>query len=179
MIRSFKLNKTFRKIDPYSIDFRPGVNIIVGENGSGKSTLLMLLTKKIETGLVSLDHDRDRFRFFDSEKDNPRISNKPLMNDTAVFQIVSHFVSHGETLLPIILAQKDFIQSGEIILVDEPESGISLSNQLKIVDSFNHMAKTNQLIIVTHSYPIIKSQKEVFSLDVKKWVSSEEFLKGI
>ena len=42
-----------RKIDKFELEFRPGINIIVGENGSGKSTLLKLLN---DTEFVHLHH---------------------------------------------------------------------------------------------------------------------------
>ncbi|MCK8627445.1 ATP-dependent nuclease [Fructobacillus cardui] len=36
--------KKFRKINNMSIDFKPGVNMIIGHNGTGKSNILSLLT---------------------------------------------------------------------------------------------------------------------------------------
>jgi predicted ATPase len=65
-----------------------------------------------------------------------------------------------------------------IIFIDEPESGISLSNQKSLLKSFEKAVSNEcQLIITTHSYIFIKNVKKVFDLDSKNWIMSEEYLK--
>ncbi len=112
------------------------------------------------------------FRFFDTEKMNPRLGLSSFNFD---YSVRSVFASHGEAMLPIIRECRRW--SDLIVLMDEPEAGISLKNQKKILKAFRMAVKKGcQLIISTHSYILIKGEKEVFNLDTKKWVLSKEFL---
>lgn len=179
--KSFEQKITFQKILPYKIDFLPSINLIVGNNGTGKSTMLHLLNnRKIlddqkDTELI-LHNPKEHVntQFFDSEKDNPRIKNT---GNESMYDLVARFASHGETTMPIIKYVAKMKQC--LIMLDEPEAGISLHNQLKLVTIFTKAQKSNQLIIATHSYPIIKSQEYVFNMDTKQWVTSQEYLKGL
>lgn len=180
-LKSFEQKITFQKIKPYKIDFKQGINLIVGNNGTGKSTMLRLLNTSnilatpndIELILNNPNEIIDT-RFFDSEKDNPAIKNS---GNESMFEVMSHFKSHGETVLPII----EYIGQMQktIIMLDEPEAGISLRNQQKLVKVFEQATLYNQLIIATHSYVLIKSQEQVYNMKSKKWITSKQYLKGI
>jgi predicted ATPase len=80
-------------------------------------------------------------------------------------------------MLPIILYLEKL--AGKVIFIDEPEAGISLSNQQKILETLLKAAKKCQIVVTTHSYPIIKEAGEVFSLDHKKWMPSKKYLEHI
>ena len=182
-LKSFTLKAEYRGIQPFKMEFQDGLNVIVGENGSGKSTLLYLLTTddfKELPSIRSIDHEPSiEFRFLDTEKHNPRIKTDCSESKNIGFEIGSHFWSHGETMLPLVLASKDF--KNIILFVDEPESGISLSNQKKIFEGLQKASIKNncQVIITTHSYIIIKKTPTVFCMDTNQWVNSEEYLKNL
>lgn len=175
-LKSFTLKKIYRDIPPFTIKFREGLNLIVGENGSGKSTLLQLIRSlEPEDELKEMVVDPIEFRFFDTEKNNPRVKGSLEYSKSIGFDIFSRFKSHGETMLPIITAAEFF--KDILLFIDEPEAGISLSNQKKVLAALKEAVKSNcQGIISTHSYVLIKSVPEVFNMDSKSWVSSEEFL---
>jgi predicted ATPase len=180
-LKSCKLLKEYRDIKPFSITFSHGINIVVGENGSGKSTLLNLLTNTSDfkdTFSVKVE-PQTTFRFLDTEKHNPRIKNNCADSKNIGFEISSRFLSHGETMMPLLSASKDF--ENILLFVDEPEAGLSLRNQKKLLTIFENISLHNncQIILTTHSYIFIKSREEVFSMNEKNWIKSKDFLKGL
>lgn len=83
--------------------------------------------------------------------------------------------SHGETREGVLLGilQNNF----DILLLDEPEQGLSLKNQLKY---FNKLKETNKIIIInTHSKVFIENVEEVFDVEIMKWVNTKEYLSSI
>jgi predicted ATPase len=175
-LKSFRLNEVYQKIKPFYFEFKSGLNVIVGENGSGKSTLLHLLqVHEKNNKITTVDVTPVEYRFFDTEKQNPRISTDIYSFKDIRTGIALRFVSHGEAMLALLKSTQTF--NDLLIMVDEPEAGLSLQNQKKILELFNKATENNcQIIAITHSYVFIKSAKEVFSMDEKKWISSENYL---
>jgi len=176
-LKQFTLKREYRGIQPFTMDFKDGINVLVGENGSGKSSTIHLITGDSDKSLFSIVADKVTYRFFDTEKQNPRTLHPELQSNFG-FAIASRFGSHGEAMLPVLMASKDFTDT--ILFVDEPEAGISLTNQMKIFKCFQNIVKNNcQVILTTHSYLFMKKVEEVFSLDSKTWVPSSEYLNSI
>jgi len=84
--------------------------------------------------------------------------------------------SHGQTILPLLESMLLF--KNRLILLDEPETSLSILSQYKVLDVFNKMVKENnsQLIIATHSPIFLESQSEVYNIQTKKWMPSREYL---
>lgn len=174
-LKSFELKQVYREINPFSVKFREGLNIVVGENGSGKSTLLSLIMSTDDNIKKDVNVVPVEYHFIDTEKHNPRILGSTEYSKNIRFTLYSKFTSHGEAMLPLMEASKEFADN--LIFIDEPEAGISLSNQKKVLKALETTVGNNcQVIITTHSYVLISSVKEVFNMDTKKWVSSKEYL---
>jgi predicted ATPase len=151
-LKNVKLLKQYRNLDPFSLYFKEGMNIIVGENGSGKSTLLSFITGKFDEGTVRLDFEKGaEYSFLDTEKQNPRIKSSSEFSKNIRFDIESRFMSHGEALLMLLEGAKDF--KGLLLIVDEPEAGISLKNQIKVLNILKGLIKESncQVLLATHS----------------------------
>jgi predicted ATPase len=182
-IKTFSLLKEWHEIKPFKMTFKDGFNIVVGENGSGKSTLLHLMTDNETSGLKDfrkIEYEPgSNFRFLDTEKQNPRIQSSSQFSVNLRYEIGSHFISHGEAMLPLVLASKEF--NDIVLIIDEPEAGISLQNQKKIFDTLQKICHENncQVIMTTHSYVMIKNIDKVFDMCTKKWITSEKYLKTL
>lgn len=133
-LKEFAFTKECRGIKPFTIKFKKPLTVIVGENGSGKSTLLSALVD--EQFNVKIDFKPGvPVKTFDTEKQNPRLKSYV----TSPIDMLSRFASHGEAMLPIMTGVTEF--ENEILLIDEPEAGISLKNQQKIWTAFNAAIK--------------------------------------
>ena len=166
------------------------VNLLVGNQGCGKSTLLKLLQqnhKDIKLTLSDVAKTKGVSSFyFDAEKDNPRVKDlqsytDPSGRDVSIGYggaLMTHFKSHGEvlekfTIAPLLKAKDS------VILLDEPESGLSITNQFKLIEAINKAVKNNcQLFIATHCYPLIMNFN-VISLEHNKQMSGKEFINSI
>jgi len=175
-LKSFTLEVPYRGISPFEVKFHPGMNVIVGENGSGKSSLLHLLNSEPDKKLKRIEADKVQTRFLDTEKMNPRFQSV-ASSKNARFTVTSHFMSHGEAILPLLKAAIEF--KDLILIIDEPEAGLSLTNQVKVLKIFEEVIERNcQIVLTTHSYQIIRNVDEVFSMDIKEWIPSKQYLKS-
>ncbi len=164
----------FSKNEKYN--FKPGLNLIVGDQGCGKSTLLRVLTNQVSADVNIETAKPSNWYYFDSEYNNPRIKSSIEYEKDPVQILQSKFQSHGEALLPMILCIEQ--AKDTIIFLDEPESGLSIRSQLKVIDSIKKaIEQGSQLIISTHSLFLIDYAGEVLSLEHKKWMSSKQFIK--
>jgi len=166
------------------IELQP-ITLLVGEQGTGKSTLLELIQRnEINYKLTELGEKGVETFYFDSERMNPRIQDiddftNPNGTNKGVglaYGLMTRFKSHGETLREYTV---DRIKDAEncILILDEPEAALSLSNQYKLVDEFKKAIDRNvQLIVATHCLPVIQSFNNVFSMETMEWVGSKEYI---
>lgn len=150
-----------KKLAGQTIEFLPGLNMLVGENGIGKSGILYNLTKPKDskhsiklttTGAISFFH-------FDTEKMNPRVSTPS--GTSFEFGVVSRFMSHGECLIKVLEHFKELTASKQksyLVAVDEPEGGLSPWKQKELLDMYIKQSKRIQIIIATHSLVFTKSK---------------------
>ena len=190
-IKKIKFNRDFRTYKRDEIlEFKAGINLIVGEQGCGKSSLFKAIMDWQESG-ISMDYDTEStYAFIDTELMNPRLLDSFKAHrkfkgvtdyDKAEFQstidrLVNDYdiKSHGQVMLPLILSTSN--ESGKSIFIDEPESGLSIRSQYTIAKHFKEISKNNQLIIATHSIILMQEVGEVYSLEDRVWMKSEEFI---
>ena len=178
-IRCFKKDECFDLSD---------ITLLVGDQGCGKSTLLELFgrnDKILDPELTPLAQKGVETFYFDAEKMNPRIkdpmdysnfdgTNKGIGYGNA---LASRYTSHGETLVCFTV---DTLKKAEncIVFLDEPESSLSIRNQFRLTQEIlNAVNRKCQLIIATHCLLLIQAVPKVLSLEHRKWLSSEEFIK--
>ena len=166
------------------------VNIFVGDQGCGKSTLLTMLQKNykdisIELSDYTQNHGVKSF-YFDTEHDNPRVKDARMYSTPGgqdigigvAGAIVSHFQSHGEVMESFIL---DPMRKAKdcVVILDEPESGLSITNQFKLIKTINGAVKNGcQMFIATHCYPLIE-MFNVISLQHNELMQGTEFIKRV
>lgn len=186
--------RCFKKDDTF--EFRPGINLFVGDQGSGKSTLLALVralaVKNVLTGLngedaakvISLTTDKtgSRVLSFDFEKDNPRMAHSfEMPNMSAELIVRSRFVSHGQ-LVNSILDNIEGLKnekSHHAILMDEPDTGLSPRSARAFAGSLESLAKHHQILAAVHNPLVIESVPEVLSLEHRRWMKSNEFMEAM
>lgn len=166
-----KKYRSFEKDDEFS--FSNGVNILVGDQGCGKSTLLELITNafKKESQIINLDSSELKSIYFDFEKHNPRVAKVKARIDDFYRKM-----SHGQ-MMNIILARLD-AEKNLLIIMDEPDCGLSMRSCFKLIDLMNNSAssKNCQIIASIHNPVIIENYENVLCLETKKWVSNSEFI---
>ena len=121
--------------------------------------------------------------FFDGEKDNPVVAIPQMIKPSNMVQMGAQLFfaseeSHGESMLPALDYILDNAQGGYVICMDEPETALSLGNQIRLANKIKKSAKTykNQLIISTHSLALINEFFTIFDMETREWVNREEYI---
>lgn len=85
--------------------------------------------------------------------------------------------SHGQALFPF-LEEALKVKNG-IVFLDEPETSLSIKSQRKLGFMLTEAARTNQILIATHSQILIDRVEKVLSLDEPKptWIDNQQFFK--
>ena len=158
--------------------------ILVGDQGTGKSSIFNLMNHLNEYKEIAVVDYRGprQTRFFDTEKMNPRTQNSFGISkvDFAV-SLFGTFSSHGQTMLPIMTA-KDLLNNPEpmMLIVDEPESGLSLQSQFKLLAYYQEALKRGHYVtIATHSPILMKLNDQVYDVANRKTVSANDYIRSI
>lgn len=151
--------------------FESPVTFLVGENGSGKSTIIetiaSLMGLNLEGGsknnmfasykeLPSLaeacrpiNYPKDSYFYRAESYYNLMTEIEQVSQGNGVFERKLHSYSRGESFFELVSTR--FFGRG-FYLLDEPETGLSLSTQLQLMVLMQDLAKADsQFIIATHS----------------------------
>lgn len=144
------------------------VVLLVGDQGCGKSTLLKMLQQNHKDLKLTFSEEMKgkevKSFYFDTEKDNPRAKDiqmfsNPNGTDRGIGTknaLLSYLQSHGEVMREFVI--EPLLQAKDcVILLDEPESGLSLMNQHKLKEAIKIAVKNGcQLFIATHCIVLIE-----------------------
>lgn len=181
MIVSVTFNKDFRcfKKDE-KIEFRPGINLLVGDQGTGKSSILQVIrngdAKHTNVSGHTLEvSGRIETASFDFEKDNPRGRSYFDEKQDMMTQVSMIFASHGQVNNAILKGLE--VKKDVAFLMDEPDTALSIRSCKKLADTLKiAVANGCQIIMAVHNIVVIESVPEILSLEHRKWMSSKEFI---
>lgn len=167
-----------------TFEFKP-ITLLVGDQGCGKSTMLDIIKGLAKEGFQNKkwidveaeDSNKVGFLHFDLEMHNPRVTQaNPDSSESMLYHLTSNFKSHGETLLPIMKELNSI--DNKIILLDEPETSLSLRSQYLMIEIFKKcIERNNQLILATHNMVFIEAFPEsILNLEQGKYVSPRQFV---
>ena len=89
--------------------------------------------------------------------------------------LTARMKSHGQAIIPLLDSILKYENS--ILLIDEPENGLSIRSQYRLIDNMKKASKTCQIIVATHSMFLIEEFNEVFSLEHNRILSGSDFIK--
>jgi predicted ATPase len=138
------------RIGKTSIEFKPGINLIVGSNGCGKSSLIDAIQDEYLNGKgISIRLTRDNnvpITFYSAEQATKSLSNNSRGT------LVARQKSYGQSLADFLSGIK-MLRGEQIIILDEPETALDFQNVKGLATDLMEIIKTGQIqvIIASHS----------------------------
>jgi predicted ATPase len=164
---------------PMVVDLSHPLILLTGENGSGKSTLLhsifyALKNEKVDGYLYRLEPDgveRGRAYLFDAEQHNPRTQTEFFKDDPAMLEFLQ-MASHGQIMLAMFRDNFPRLPDRTVLLLDEPEMALSLSNQRRVLKMLQELVdrKKFRIIAATHS-PVLIEAPETYVIDLDRHIN--------
>jgi predicted ATPase len=164
---------------PMILDLSHPLVMLGGENGSGKSTLLhsiqyALRGESAEGYLYSLDKrgvTHGKVFLFDAEQHNPRIQLEVFKDQPEMLEFLQ-LASHGQVMLAMFQQNFPALEPGTILLLDEPEMALSVSNQRRILKMMMELVDQRgfRIICATHS-PVLLDAPETYVINLDRHVN--------
>lgn len=159
---------------PMIVDLSHPLVMLTGENGSGKSTLLhsiyyALRGEEVENYVYKFDLGGVQFGkvfLFDAEQHNPRMQ-LDIFKDQPEMQEFLKMASHGQVMLSMFSQSFASFPDSTVLLLDEPEMALSISNQRRILKMLLELVdkKKFRIICATHS-PVLIEAKETYVINL-------------
>jgi predicted ATPase len=164
---------------PMLVDLSHPLIMLSGENGSGKSTLLhsiqyALRGEAADGYLYSLDR-RDvtpaKVFLFDAEQHNPRMQLDLFKDQPEMIEFLQ-LASHGQVMLAMFQQNFPALEKGTMLLLDEPEMALSVSNQRRILKMMMELVDQRgfRIVCATHS-PVLLDAPETYVINLDKHVN--------
>jgi predicted ATPase len=164
---------------PMIVDLSHPLIMLQGENGSGKSTLLhsifYALRGEVMEGYIyrleGADDNLPRAYLFDAEQHNPRQQMELFKNQPEMLEFLK-MASHGQVMLSLFQESFPKLPDGTILLLDEPEMALSVSNQRRILKMLMELVdrKKFRIICATHS-PVLIEAAETYVINLDRHVN--------
>ena len=164
---------------PMIVDLSHPLIMLAGENGSGKSTLLHSIyyalrgekvdgyIYRLETGDVKVESTY----LFDAEQHNPRQQLDFFRNQPQMLEFLQT-ASHGQVMLALFRESFPRLPEGTILLLDEPEMALSVSNQHRILKMLLELVdgKRFRIVCATHS-PVLVEAAETYVINLDRHIN--------
>jgi predicted ATPase len=164
---------------PMIVDLSHPLVMLRGENGSGKSTLLnsihyALRGETVEGYIYRLEPGEvkpGRSYLFDAEQHNPRTQLELFKDDPQMLEFL-RVASHGQVMLSLFTESFPKLANGTVLLLDEPEMALSVSNQRRILKMLKELVDQKQFRVVcaTHS-PVLIEDPQTYVIDLDRHVN--------
>jgi len=164
---------------PMMVDLSHPLIMLSGENGSGKSTLLhsiqYALRGEAAQGYVySLDKRGStpgKVFLFDAEQHNPRMQLELFKDQPEMLEFLQ-LASHGQVMLAMFQQNFPALAPGTILLLDEPEMALSVSNQRRILKMMMELVDQRgfRIVCATHS-PVLLDAPETYVINLDRHVN--------
>lgn len=185
MIKSLRFTQKFRCFVPgWQIDFRPGVNLLVGDQGCGKSTILQSIAAHAKLKKFTFTHGIEKnsqitassgpVGGMDFEKDNLRTQS--YFGDNMQLQLATMWNSHGQCNIAFLRALEKASDNATILL-DEPDMALSVRSIVEVVKILDQAGARGTQIIASCHNPFLIRAFEVFSCEHGRWMPGSEFIR--
>lgn len=172
------------------IEFKKPICFLVGDNGIGKSTVLDCLAEEfgykddtyfkrtgVKKHIVAEKENDFKTKYIDFHAHDRKYSGS--FGDDMSLQLMQMKASSGQVSISLFNKMAKF-ENG-LLLLDEPERGLSIKNQWKIVNLISGFEKQKncQFVVTSHSDIILKyfrKDAQYFSISENKDVTYEEFM---
>jgi predicted ATPase len=164
---------------PMIVDLSHPLIMLQGENGAGKSTLLhsiyyALRGETAEGYVYRLEQAEIQFPrvyLFDAEQHNPR-TQLDLFKEQPEMQEFLRMASHGQVMLSLFRESFPKLPEGTILLLDEPEMALSVSNQRRILKMLMELVdqKHFRIVCATHS-PVLIDAPETYVINLDRHIN--------
>jgi predicted ATPase len=164
------------------VDLSHPLVMLQGENGSGKSTLLhsiyyALRGQQVDGYIYRLDAGHVKLAelgeiyLFDAEAHNPRTNPEFFKDDPRMQEFLS-MASHGQVMLSMFRENFPGLPDGTVLLLDEPEMALSVSNQRRILKMLLELVdrKKFRVICATHS-PVLIEAPETYTINLDNHIN--------
>lgn len=106
------------------------------------------------------------------------MSEKTLNRTLKASSIASFFdmqeASNGENNLDFLFGLKEI--SNSLIILDEPETSLSIKSQFKIFNLLKELSQSNQIIIITHNENLMRLSDNVYDFEKKNYILTEKYI---
>jgi predicted ATPase len=164
---------------PMIVDLSHPLIMLQGENGAGKSTLLhsifyALRGDAVEGYVYRLERnglEPGKAYLFDAEQHNPRVQLDLFKEQPEMVEFL-RTASHGQVMLSMFRETFPKLPEGTVLLLDEPEMALSVSNQRRTLKMLMELVdqKKFRIICATHS-PVLIDAPETYVIDLGRHVN--------
>jgi predicted ATPase len=159
---------------PMVVDLSHPIVMLTGDNGSGKSTLLhsiyyAMKGEQVDGFIYRLDTGKlelGKPYLFDAEQHNPRMQLELFQDNPQMLEFLQ-MASHGQVMLAMFRENFPSLPEGTVLLLDEPEMALSISNQFRILKMLKELVEVKKfrIICATHS-PVLLDSADTYVINL-------------